>query len=77
MLVEDDVDNLELLAACLEAEGASVFSAGSIASALAMTIGERIDVVVSDLELPDGEGCALRVVAVLDPKQAFRFDTGK
>ena len=26
---------------------------------------------------PDGEGCALRVVAVLDPTQAFRFETGK
>jgi kynurenine formamidase len=25
---------------------------------------------------PEGEGCALRVVAVLDPKQAFRFETG-
>ena len=25
---------------------------------------------------PDGEGCALRVVAVLDPTQAFRFETG-
>jgi two-component system CheB/CheR fusion protein len=59
LLVEDDVDNLELLAACLESEGAHVYSAGSIAGALAMTIGKRIDVVVSDLELPDGEGCAL------------------
>ena len=26
---------------------------------------------------PDGEGCALRVVAVLDPTQSFRFETGK
>lgn len=26
---------------------------------------------------PEGEGCALRVVAVLDPKQAFRFETGR
>ena len=26
---------------------------------------------------PDGEGCALRVVAVLDPAQAFRFETGR
>jgi CheY-like chemotaxis protein len=58
-LVEDDVDNLELLAACLEGEGAHVYGAGSIAGALAMTIGKPIDVVVSDLELPDGEGCAL------------------
>jgi kynurenine formamidase len=26
---------------------------------------------------PEGEGCALRVVAILDPKQAFRFETGR
>ena len=26
---------------------------------------------------PEGEGCALRVVAALDPKQAFRFETGR
>jgi kynurenine formamidase len=26
---------------------------------------------------PEGEGCALRVVAVLDPKQAFRFESGR
>jgi kynurenine formamidase len=26
---------------------------------------------------PEGEGCALRVVAVTDPAQAFRFETGR
>jgi kynurenine formamidase len=26
---------------------------------------------------PDGEGCALRVVAVIDPNQTFRFETGR
>ena len=26
---------------------------------------------------PDGEGCALRVVAMIDPAQAFRFETGR
>jgi kynurenine formamidase len=26
---------------------------------------------------PEGEGCALRVVAVIDPKQSFRFETGR
>jgi kynurenine formamidase len=26
---------------------------------------------------PDGEGCALRVVAAIDPKQQFRFATGR
>jgi len=59
LLVEDDVDNLELLSSCLEGEGATTHGAGSIAAALAMVIGKHIDVVVSDLELPDGDGCAL------------------
>jgi len=59
LLVEDDLDNLELLALCLEGEGAHVFQAGSIAAALAVSIGTRIDIVVSDLELPDGDGYVL------------------
>lgn len=59
LLVEDDVDNLELLAMCLEGEGAEVLAAGSIAGALAMCVGRRVDVLVADMELPDGDGCAL------------------
>jgi CheY-like chemotaxis protein len=59
LLVEDDLDNLELLTLCLEGEGAQVLSAGSIAAALAVSIGQRVDIVVSDLELPDGDGYAL------------------
>lgn len=59
LLVEDDVDNLELLSSYLEGEGATILSAGSIAGALALSIGRRVDVVVSDLELADGNGCAL------------------
>lgn len=59
LLVEDDIDNLELLGSFLEDEGARVLSAGSIVAALAMSLGHLIDVVVSDLELADGDGCAL------------------
>jgi two-component system CheB/CheR fusion protein len=59
LLVEDDVDNLELLSSYLEGEGADTLSAGSIAGALALGIGHRIDIVLSDLDLPDGNGCAL------------------
>ena len=59
LLVEDDVDNLELLAMCLEGEGATVLAAGSIAAALAMSIDRQVDVVVADMELPDGDGCGL------------------
>jgi CheY-like chemotaxis protein len=59
LLVEDDVDNLELLAMCLEAEGALVFPASSIAGALRLAISHRVDVLVTDLDLPDGDGGAL------------------
>jgi two-component system CheB/CheR fusion protein len=59
LLVEDDVDNLELLVSYLESEGAVAVGAASIAAALAQSIGKAIDVVVSDLELTDGDGCAL------------------
>jgi two-component system, chemotaxis family, CheB/CheR fusion protein len=59
LLVEDDVDNLELLASFLEGEGAQTFGAGSIAAALIQTEGHDLHVVVSDLELADGSGCAL------------------
>ena len=59
LLVEDDVDNLELLGSYLEGEGARPFSAGSISAALAMSAGNAIDILVSDLELADGDGCAL------------------
>jgi two-component system, chemotaxis family, CheB/CheR fusion protein len=59
LLVEDDIDNLELLASFLDGEGAQTLSASSISAALAQTVGQRVHVVLSDLELPDGDGCAL------------------
>jgi len=59
LLVEDDVDNLELLASFLEGEGAITFGASSIAAALLQTEGRELDAVVSDLDLADGDGCAL------------------
>jgi CheY-like chemotaxis protein len=59
LLVEDDLDNLELLSMCLEGEGAHVLPARSVAAALVMSAAGRIDIVVTDLDLPDGDGCAL------------------
>jgi CheY-like chemotaxis protein len=59
LLVEDDDDNLDLLRSCLEEEGATTYCAGSIADALAATSGKPLNVVVSDLELEDGDGCVL------------------
>jgi two-component system CheB/CheR fusion protein len=59
LVVEDDVDNLELVSTFLDGEGARVIEAGSIVAALAKSEGQRVDTVVSDLELADGDGCAL------------------
>lgn len=59
LLVEDDLDNLELLASCLEAAGARVHCAASMREALALPGAGGIDVLVTDLELPDGDGWAL------------------
>ena len=59
LLVEDDVDNLEMLASGLEEAGAHVVQASSVGSALAAASAHRVDVLVSDMELPDGDGCAL------------------
>ena len=39
--------------------------------------GQRCTFFAFPWRWPEGEGCALRVVAVLDPKQAFRFETGR
>lgn len=59
LLVEDDVDSLELLASCLEAAGARVQCAASMREALALPETDNIDVLVTDLELPDGDGWKL------------------
>jgi CheY-like chemotaxis protein len=59
LVVEDDPDNLELLSSYLEGEGATVVGAGSISGAIAMTSGLELSALLSDLELPDGDGCEL------------------
>jgi CheY-like chemotaxis protein len=59
LVVEDDVDNLELLVSHFEHAGAAVLGASSLAAAVYMTQSSDIDALVCDLDLPDGDGCAL------------------
>ncbi|HEY8517645.1 MAG TPA: response regulator [Candidatus Binatia bacterium] len=56
LLVEDDDVTAEALQLALEAEGASVAIAGSIADALALLDAAPPVAVLSDLRLPDGDG---------------------
>ncbi len=59
LLVEDHADTLAAMAQLLEMFGYAVRTADSVASALQVAEGERIDVVVSDIGLPDGSGLDL------------------
>jgi len=59
LLVDDNEDNLELLQLSLEMEGAHVKGAASATAALERVNQSIPDVLVSDLTLPDEDGCAL------------------
>ena len=59
LLVEDHADSAELLRILLERHGFAVTVAGSVGTALAAALAEPMDVLVSDMDLPDGNGTEL------------------
>ena len=60
LLVDDHEDCVRPLASLLRREGHAVATAHSVAGALALASGQPpIDVLVSDIGLPDGDGCNL------------------
>lgn len=59
LVVDDDADIRELIIAQLEREAFAVTAAGSVGEAVAALSREPADVVVLDLNLPDGDGLAL------------------
>ena len=38
--------------------------------------GKRCTFMAFPWRWPDGEGCGVRVIAIMDPEQTFRFETG-
>jgi CheY-like chemotaxis protein/two-component sensor histidine kinase len=56
LLVEDDTDGRTLIAEVLRQCGSEVVEAGSTAEALEVLDGSRVDVLVSDIGLPDQDG---------------------
>lgn len=66
LLVEDHADSAFFIKRMLEASGYRALLAGSIAEALTIFKAEEIDVMVSDLGLPDGRGTELmqQIVAI-------------
>ena len=56
LVVDDDEDNLELFSAALTACGAVVVTASRAEEALRLLSAQRVDVVVSDIAMPGGDG---------------------
>lgn len=56
LVVEDEPDTSEFLARFLSGHGAKVAIAESAAQALAQISDDHIDIVISDIGLPDGDG---------------------
>jgi CheY-like chemotaxis protein len=59
MLVEDDNDTREVLAAALDSYGASVIEAASAAEALRLLVTESPDILVTDIGMPEMDGYEL------------------
>ena len=59
LLVEDHVDSARVLMALMRRRGYRVFHASTVAEAEALYRSEPVDVIVSDLGLPDGSGLEL------------------
>jgi len=56
LVVDDDEDNMEVFSAALAACGAAVVTASRAHEALRTLSAQRVDVVVSDIAMPDGDG---------------------
>jgi hypothetical protein len=59
MIVEDEIDTRELLAALFQHQGANVFQAGSASEALQVFESTRVDLLLSDIGMPGDDGYAL------------------
>ncbi|HEY3667000.1 MAG TPA: response regulator [Polyangiaceae bacterium] len=56
LVVDDNEDTLDLIAIALESEGARVMQAASVPAAMSIVLGNRLDVLVSDIGMPGEDG---------------------
>jgi hypothetical protein len=68
LVVDDDPDETEMLSVVLGLYGADVGVAASYGEAIRLVAEWRPDVLLTDIALPDGDGCdLLRAVRRVDP----------
>ena len=70
MIVEDDLDTLEMLRATLEARGFRVTACESAAATLAAAPGARVDLIISDIGMPEMDG--FHLIKKLRERAAYR-----
>jgi len=67
LVVDDQPANLELLKVILHHGGYAVRAAGSMREGLEEMRREKVDLVISDVHMPDGDGYAFRRAAAAEP----------
>ncbi|CAN5635116.1 hypothetical protein BH24ACI3_BH24ACI3_05660 [soil metagenome] len=68
LLVDDEPDTREMMQAMLESYGAVVTPAANAAEAIAKLAGKALDLLISDIEMPDEDGYSLiRKIRSADP----------
>lgn len=56
LVVDDHADSATLLSRLLKMDGHVVYTAGTVAQAIALCEKEKFDLLISDIGLPDGSG---------------------
>lgn len=59
LVVDDDVDTARMMSRLLNSSGYPTTTAGSVAEARQLCDGQRFDLLIADLSLPDGSGADL------------------
>ncbi|MFL6228073.1 MAG: response regulator [Pyrinomonadaceae bacterium] len=69
LVVDDHLASVEALVRLLRHEGCEAFQASNVAQAMRIAQSRRLDVLVADITLPDGDGRELlRRVSALHPR---------
>ncbi|MEX0884956.1 MAG: response regulator [Phycisphaeraceae bacterium] len=71
LLIDDHADTLTLQAMLLRRRGYEVHTAGSVEAARTVAGAQRLDLVISDIRLPDGSG----LVLLEELRQRFKLPT--